>query len=52
MEARISKRTLAPIIATLWLQTVVIVFIVTELYYTIRTPPSEWVKKALLLLGV
>ena len=40
------------IIAALWLQVMVVVFVVTEIRHRDRTPITEWVNKMTHLLGM
>ena len=40
------------ILASIWLQVIVIVFIIVEIKHRVITPVTDWVNKMILLLGM
>jgi hypothetical protein len=40
------------VVAALWLQVMVVAFIVVEIKHRVNTPVTQWVRKALYLLGL
>lgn len=40
------------VLASIWLQVMVILFIIVEIKHQVRTPVTDWVNKMILLLGI
>jgi hypothetical protein len=40
------------VLASIWLQVIVIVFVIVEIKYRVITPVTDWVNKIILLLGI